>query len=796
MDAALTPSTSPRPIQQGDRAATPGVSRWALGIFALLVVLTPLAFGGVDRAVQAGVAVLFAIGLLVHPPSRLALSPLVRRLALAFAVLVILKEVLPATWFGTTDWRKSLVDHYGLALTATHHPEIGRAIDAWLEIGLGVAWFLWVRTLAAHRASRVVLAWILLISAFVVAMVSFATASPSSHSIYGLRYTAGWSGFGPFPNRNHTGDFLAMGVIVGIGCAAYAASRKKFALATFAALPLPVIALALLRTHSRGALLVLGAGLAILLGLFVVRTRKWKTAAIAVTIFVLVGGIAGMAGQKTLTRLMATGQADDYSASTRVTVWSNTLTMWKDSPLFGHGAGAFASIFPFYQDVATENVTVKHPESSVLLCLVEFGAVPMALALGSISAIVWPYLRSLIRRRSGYYLAAAGFAAAFVLLLHSCIDVPGHRWGTIGFALAALAIACPAVPENRTSSQLFGWLAAGIALFWSLPFWAGGPVWSPTSLDRLLGQVVMRPTSATVGEIRRLSTAFPLSAQLHLTAGETFLATGQPPATWQNEFRIAARLLPASWRICAQIAQKLHTPSPALALHYWQVAVERASIHREEVFQRAIRETAELPPAHSVWNGYVATHPELALFLCEARSGEEARALYQSWWQERGAREQNISKHEADAFLRVVGKWGALSELSTWMVRHADRQPFEFGRWAKLLSGWNQSRPAWEIIAREIPEPKYPARPPHISPEQIQARWANHPEDLVNARYYAEQLELGGDSANAERVIAIVAASPQAPRWFVEKAAYQLAARERFDEAVELVLRSGDPRPN
>jgi hypothetical protein len=30
-----------------------------------------------------------------------------------------------------------------------------------------------------------------------------------------------------------------------------------------------------------------------------------------------------------------------------------------------------------------------------------------------------------------------------VLLLHGAIDVPAHRWGTLGLGLAALAIACP-----------------------------------------------------------------------------------------------------------------------------------------------------------------------------------------------------------------------------------------------------------------------------------------------------------------------------------------------------------------
>ena len=79
-------------------------------------------------------------------------------------------------------------------------------------------------------------------------------------------------------------------------------------------------------------------------------------------------------------RLASTGMADDESASTRVAVWHNAAAMWKDAPLFGHGVGSFIPVFPMYQDIAMEEVTVKHPESSWLQWLVELGLIPLVLA--------------------------------------------------------------------------------------------------------------------------------------------------------------------------------------------------------------------------------------------------------------------------------------------------------------------------------------------------------------------------------------------------------------------------------
>ena len=174
------------------------------------------------------------------------------------------------------------------------------------------------------------------------------------------------------------------------------------------------------------------------------------------------------------------------------------------------------------------------------------------------------------------------------------------------------------------------------------------------------------------------------------------------------------------------------------------------------------------------------------------RSGDEARALYESWWRERGSREQIIPTPEADAFLRLTSKWGSPAELSDWVSRHPDHRSAEYLRWAELFLGWNGADEAWSIITKETPEPKYPATTPRITPEQIEARWANHPEDIVNARNYAQQLELSGNKKGAADVITRVAESADAPRWFVEKAAYQLAAEQRFKEAVEAMLRSGN----
>src|SRR5947209_8564886 len=114
--------------------------RAALGIFAALVTLAPLAFGAVDQIIQAALLLLFAVGLALRPPSIVRPSPRTNRLLIALAAVLVLKEFARAALFGSVHWRTSLTQQFGLELPWTHHPEPGRAVDALLSAGLAVLW--------------------------------------------------------------------------------------------------------------------------------------------------------------------------------------------------------------------------------------------------------------------------------------------------------------------------------------------------------------------------------------------------------------------------------------------------------------------------------------------------------------------------------------------------------------------------------------------------------------------------------------------------------------------------------
>lgn len=793
MGDQLSPEFESRRRQEKHRRPR-GSGGWrqsaALVVFALMVTAGPLAFGAVDRFVQVLLTVLLGVGMVLQPARLGAVSGRMKWVWIGLAVLAVGKELAPAGLFGAVSWRKTLTTDYGVVLPWTHHPELGRAVDAWLAGLLAFGWLAWVRTLAGDREERTRLAWILLLSGVIVGAVSFATADMQPNMIYGVRYTPGWLGFGPFPNRNHTASYFALVALIGLGCIARAGERRRYVMLGVAIVLEAFLCVALLRTHSRGGFIAFGAGLVLFFAAVVLKLRTRQSIAVATSCLILTGGLALVAGGGTVQRLASTGKAKDESASTRVAVWRNAGTMWKDAPFFGHGAGAFIPVFPMYQNISMEEVTVKHPESSLLQWLVESGLV-LVVAAGAL-LIPWVGRRffALFEDETrGFFIRTAGFAAVTAILVHCIYDVPAHRWGTAGLGLAALALACPAVPEVMRRRR---WLSAApfaIAAFWMLPVWIEAPRWAPFQLDRLLATEAMAPT-LSLREIDAELRCFPLSPALHRLRGDRLFRAGQPAATWLAEFRIATRLVPNSWQSCVWIARLCRERSPAAALHYWQMAVERATRQRTEVFSSAITETQDLPGAANLWRGYVEAQPDLALLFSEGVEEAEGRQLFQMWWDRRGSQSQEVTSAEADAYMRVALRWSTPDQLLTWIRLHPEREAEDFRKWAAALHGWKEDEKAWGLLRRTMKEPDFPSTQVRLSREALDFRWRHNPDDIVNARAYAQVLNSRGESDASEAVVAEVAQRADAPKWFLEKAAFQFARQRRFPEAVASALRA------
>jgi O-antigen ligase len=757
----------------------------ALSLFGLLIVIAPLAFGAVDRFVQVILAAVFAVALLAAPPSMPVPGRGMRWTLTGLAAILVLKEFAPATFFGATEWRTSFAQQYGIAFPVTHHPEPGRAVDAWLEMILAGFWFIWVRSLAGRRENRPWLLWCIAAAGAIVAGVSFFTAGIDPKAIYGLRVTPGWFGFGPFPNRNHTACFLAMSLVACFGCTAWAARRHRWPLVLLGGMGIALMVAGLLQTQSRGGLLAFLCGVGLFAALVVAKYPDRRAIFVAVAFgLVVIAGVLAF-GETALGRFSSAG--GDQSNASRMMIWQDAFRLWMQAPIFGHGVGSFSSVFPLVQTITLDNQIVLHPESSWLQWLVEFGALPLTLAaLLAIAALI-PFIRELYRRQTSFFLLAAAFAAGMTLLLHALIDVPVHRWGTAMLGLAALAVVCPAPDSARRFPRQFALIPVAIAASWSLPLVENRPPWSPTSLARTLD----RSRTSTVPEerLREMLTWFPLDSSLHQLLGAELLSRyGRLAPHWERHLQAAVRLRPGSWATPLEVARICRGASPGHSFHFWQMALDRSGWRREELFGRAITETRDLPGAMGTWEAYAEAHPALLLIFAIHDSGESEKH-FSNWWTQR-AGAQDLGRGEVQAFYSLAGRIATTEQILEWARLHPELREADYLVWAGILHARGAHAEAWELIRASVPEPQYPEIPPTESLAQLDRARRISPDNAVSAQALAHALSLAGDEVGSETVVLETAQRSGSPEWFRAKAAHLLARDQRFAEAVSLLLKT------
>ena len=776
-------------------------SRWIeripLAIFAVIVAGGAVLFGAVDRWVQLGLVGLLTLGVFLRPAALLP-GGAFRRVAVAVVVLLLAKEFLPAVIFGGSEWRSVAEGELGLRLPWTHHPEPVRALDGLLVLLMAAVWFQWVRRMAADREQRMVMMWILFSAGALMAAVCFLGKASAAHPtmIFGIRETPGWVGWGPFPNRNHTACFLAMAILTGLGCVCWGFARRRKKLIVVSICSVLVMVGALLDGKSRGGLVALAAGVALFAGMVLARRRDRRT------LFRVVAGLAVMSalvaafGASVIERFTSQ-EAGAVSNNMRIGIWKNAAAMWMDAPVLGHGVETFTQVFPLYQRLELDGQSVLHPESSWLLWLNELGMVPLAFGMAFLGVAFWPALRTGFAGRSSFYLFAGGVAAVAAWLVHCVIDVPGHRWGTAGFALAALALVCPAEEHaGGLPGRAIALVPAAVAAFWVLPFLGTPPPWSPVTAGILRDRDAGRrsgPLPAS-GECEAVLRHFPLNVEMHQVAGIARLSEGRvDDGEWQRHFEAVQRLAPAAWNYLVTQARATMGVSPRLGIHYWQMAVERAGRQREEMVRAGLIETSHLPVALSEWDRFIRARPELALAYVRAlieelrQPREAAREYFDLWWEKRSG--GGVSEVEIADFNSLAQGWVDGKQMEEWIRRHADRRRRDFRVWVAVFHKLGADQRAWELYAGVQAAPGYPGLPRGVTREQVEANWKISKDNPAHARTLAEFYERAGELALMREVVLEVSSRENPPLWFVQKAAHVLAADGRIAEAVAMALR-------
>ena len=778
-------------------AATPSSRRPVRSGWTFLLVLLPLLAvvlgGSTARWSQGVILALTGLVLLAAPP-RSSLGPGINAI-LAGLLLLAGTAFLPAGWFALPGWRAALTDDLGATLPATLSPQPWLSAESLAVFAGGMGWFYLMCTVAwtgdgRSRAGR----WF---AGGVVGLAAAFIACQRLHLNPSIWHTE--RGFGPFPNRNQTADFLAVGALPVLACAhgAWRGGRRVAAAGWLAGWA--VVAAALFQNYSRAGVGILFAGTAAYGGNEVLRALRrpaksggdgrttaptlgtWRVPAMAASLVLLLASGFMLGGGDTLARLRPGTTPDAGGAAAvgdfRLQIQRDALGLVADSPWCGNGLGAFEGVFAPYRVRSAVNLHVVHPESDWLWLTSELGWPALALVLvGAVllTRRMWPQ-----RPGTDRPLRTAAALGATLFALHGFVDVSAHRVGTAWCGLFLIGLALPGAGEGKDFRRAAGWTVPvfrllGLALLGVGALWVAadrGRVRVPGAQEATRQFALSRAEAfggqwgdSVVAATRSLALD-PLDWRVYFQRAIARLGAGEDPAAAQADFRRALYLEPFSGVVAETVAET------------W------ARAGQSDLAVSALLEASRRVPgeAHGYFNAVCAAagnDPAFLDRLAAATRADPTRQLLYLAQLPLAAQGPAVARIlAADPELRRYDDRGRARLFCLWandpaaltlvMESHPAWQPVGWRCWARACASAGQTERACGIAAQFAPKPPVPPETPeHRSVMELRAVAAASPGDPGAALRLARAQSAAGDRPGALKTLHAAAARPGGPSYF------------------------------
>jgi O-Antigen ligase len=363
---------------------------------------------------------------------------------------------------------------------------------------------------------------------------------------------------GPLGYWNALGILCGMGLLIAGGLVF---SNRLPAVRLAAAASVPLLVGALYLTHSRGAILALGAGAfaAAFLHPSVQggRRRAAASALLAVALVALVVGIVRAGGPgallgRTVGAFNAAAAAEGkpnrslltLSGNNRSDYWRIAWRQYRGHPWLGTGSGTFN----FYWDRDRDTIYGSRDAHNLYLeTLAELGPVGLLLLVGT---LLLPFVGLLSSRPDALRAAAAGAYLAF--LLHAGID---WDWEMPAVTLAGLFCGGSlAIRPQSATRTLAG--AARAGAFVALAIVAGFTAVAyrgNSAIDRSIEARAQGKLGQAEDAARLAARWNPWSSEAWQLLGEAQLAAGDDPAA-RRSFRAGLRRDAREWKLWYDLA--------------------------------------------------------------------------------------------------------------------------------------------------------------------------------------------------------------------------------------------------
>ena len=683
------------------RRGTPGPFPEAF--FALLPVLACFLGGATTKWGEGIVMAILGVYLVFRPP-RYSLGLAINLILLAFLIWAAI-AFLPAAWFYKPAWRAAFTDDFGISLPATLSPQPWISFTCWFSVLAGISWLYVVcgEDLGLHEARtalRMFTAGIALLATVCVLLWLRHTTLPFWHNA---------RGFGPFPNRNQTGDLFGLAAVMILACGQddIRKARKRWMAWTIA---LIFVIAALILNFSRAGIGILVVGCALWLGIFSLRQRSPSKLAIVVSILLLLGTALLVFGGQTLERfhLHDIGNAG-LSTDFRWRIFSDAFQLLRDSPWAGIGLGNFDAVFATFRVASLNESRAIHPESDWLWLWAELGFVGVALVIVGFVFVVRKVFPLQEGTNQRYRLAT--LIAAVLFALHGLVDVSGHRVGTMFAAIFLLGLSV----HRPLSCRRIGWMSILFRLAGLILLIVGASFAVSARGHKLL------PGSIGVTSAKHLAV---LANQEHDFKQGLFLAnTGLQwaPLDWElyfsraiaevplkqvdnalADFRRARFLEPSSYELpLAEGTAWLAANQPQLAATAWQEALRRASAtKRSGVYARMLSGASmRSPELRRILGERGVSRHDLALpYLAQLGGDDFNRAI-----DEILKNDPQLSSYTEPEKLALFDLWSERGDgetLSRAVEQHPDWLSYAWFGIAKYRASKNDFRGAYDLTEK------------------------------------------------------------------------------------------------
>jgi len=734
-------------FQSRENQKSANTTRWiANATVALLPVLACFLGGATQKWEEGLVITVLGAYLLIRPPW-FSLGAVTNLVLLTLFILAAV-AFLPARWFFQPEWRATLVSDFGIQLPSTLTLQPWITVSYLLSFVAGLIWLYIVSTqdLELHEVRfqlRLFTGGIALLAAICIALYLARTTLPFWHNE---------QNFGPFPNRNQTGDLFGLTAIVILACAQddLRKRRKRWIVWILA---LVLIGAAIILNFSRSGIVILVAGSAFWLDALAFRQRSPWRLALGISVFLLLLLLTALLlfGGQTFERFhlrdfISAGASTNF----RWRILHDTFRLIRNSPWCGIGFGNFESIFAIFRDAYLGDRRALHPESDWLWLWTELGWPAVVLTIVGIAMFVSRIFPLRVGTNQGYRLAT--LIAALLFAIHGLVDVSGHQVGTAFAAIFLLGLSLYR-PLSWKRSQ---WMPI-LFRFVGLVLLAAG-----LSLVVAASSAKLLPGSVGVSSAKQLSTLADGKGNYNETIALTTRALGWAPLDWQlyltraiaevelnqatnavDDFRRARFLEPIAYEVPLSEGNAWLRDRPGLAVAAWREALRRAGPLRPEVYSSMLSDASLRNSEVSPFLEAIGlSEHDLALpYLDRLSDASFNRALAQLLRNDPNL--QSFSETEKLALFAFWSERGDPEEISQAVEDHPEWVRYAWLGMAKYKAKKNDFRAAYELTQR-YGEPVALPRVANLSLQDLEERFAGAPNNYgIGYELYRAQMQDG-----------------------------------------------------